>query len=187
MFLTAVVISITWAIFRGGSLRRLGELNFPQAWAAFAAVAVQLTLERAGWWGIEAVRPWAPWMHVASYLLLFWAIRANRTLPGMKWLALGTALNFLVIAINGGKMPLDPGAIEALGVPAGTPLRRLSMTHRYIDATTWLPWLADVFVVPGPPFINGLASAGDFVLVVGLFLFIQGAMAKEGRPRPRRA
>lgn len=185
MFLTVAIISITWAIFRGGSLRRLAELHFRGAWAAFAALVLQVGLERAGWWGLEAVRPWAPWLHLGSYLLLFWAIRDNRHLPGMGWLALGTALNFLVVAANGGSMPIDPKPVEALGIPAGTPLRRLSMTHRYIDEATRLPWLGDRFLVPGPPFVRGLASAGDFALLLGLFVLIQGAMA-PGHRGPRR-
>ena len=49
---------------------------------------------------------------ILTYLILFIAILFNLRLTGIRLMAVGVVLNFIVIAANGGLMPLSPEAVE---------------------------------------------------------------------------
>src|SRR5204863_8535472 len=85
----------------------------------------------------------------------------NWRIPGAALIALGTFLNVIVIALNGG-MPYEPAIIAAASAP--TPNDGL---HMVIGADTRVPFLADII-----PFglAHGVYSIGDFLLAFGGFL-----------------
>ena len=114
----------------------------------------------------------APYLHLLSYAFLFAFIYANRKMPGMVFMGLGIFLNFLVIAANGGTMPVSP-AILGLS-PSEIPTSTGDALHSVATADTRLFFLADIIPLPIPK--GTLVSIGDIILGLGLFYFIQQAM-----------
>ena len=109
----------------------------------------------------------------------------NRNLPGFWLLGLGLLLNLVVIAANGGLMPISP---ETMAVLYDTP-----STEEFADLTigtksivlpaseTRLEWLADRFTVPDRSPIQFAYSLGDVFLVAGAFW----ALWAGGAARPK--
>ncbi|MHB1417171.1 MAG: DUF5317 domain-containing protein, partial [Chloroflexota bacterium] len=122
------------------------------------------------------------------YLLLGVVIVANRRLPGMLVVGLGVLMNFLVIAANGGYMPIAPEALVAQGQHALAAAETGTHVAGSKDAVvereqTRLWFLSDVITTPGIPFWQRSFSVGDVVLAVGLFCLVQGGMRRRAIPR----
>jgi hypothetical protein len=111
---------------------------------------------------------------VASYIVLFPAVFMNIKRPGLGLVMIGLALNFVVIAANGGAMPIDP---SALGVSADE-------ADAFSNSTKFLPFskdavtsseeanlrvLSDIFPTPGP--FKIAFSVGDVFILVGVLMF----------------
>lgn len=104
----------------------------------------------------------------------------NAARSGMTWIAVGIALNMLVIALNGA-MPVSAQAVQAVDPLVRVETLSFDHVHEVLGESTRLPWLADVIPVPGPRWHRGVASIGDIVLVAGLSVFIQqGMLARDG-------
>ena len=85
---------------------------------------------------------------------------ANVRLHGATLIALGGALNLLVVLLNGG-MPVDAAAVSAAG--GAMPIDRL---HATLTAQTLLAPLADV--IPVAP-LHAAYSVGDCAIALGGF------------------
>ncbi|MDO8681975.1 MAG: DUF5317 domain-containing protein, partial [Armatimonadota bacterium] len=114
-------------------------------------------------------------VHIVAYLIALTAIWSNRHLPFMLLIGLGAALNFTVIAVNDGRMPVSVRAKNMTGLQ-NTLSKEHNIRHAPIDGSTKLAFLADTIPVTRPPFpFPGVISVGDIVLSVGLFILIQRA------------
>ena len=104
----------------------------------------------------------------------------NRNNPGFIIIIVGVFLNFLVMVINGGRMPvsveaaavLDPGYIEVLK-------ESLYAKHTMLTSTTHLGFLGDVIPITDPYPRTQIISIGDIVMNIGIFFFIQYFMVKH--------
>ncbi|MGH9035671.1 MAG: DUF5317 family protein, partial [Acidimicrobiia bacterium] len=108
--LVTLAIALGVALLTGGSLTRVLETRLRATWALFLALVLQVALDL--FWsdhgnGMSRV------LLAVSYALLVGFCLTNVTNKGMSVVALGIALNGLVIAVNGG-MPIrtDPGFRE---------------------------------------------------------------------------
>ncbi|MGH2450014.1 MAG: DUF5317 family protein [Candidatus Limnocylindria bacterium] len=153
MLASAIVLGVAAGlIFGGGRASRLAELRV--AWWPLLAGAIAARL------GAVALGDLA----LAAYLLGFAGIVAvaarNFRLPGMTLIAAGSALNLLVIALNGA-MPVDPAALSAAGtVMPADPL------HEPMDGDTRLGFLGDVIPIP---VVRLVYSVGDVLIAAGGF------------------
>jgi hypothetical protein len=105
-------------------------------------------------------------------LLLIFAWR-NRDQPGFRAMGLGLALNLLVIALNGGLMPVSPETMARLH-PETQPETWQAGTRRGWNivlpiATTRLWWLSDRLLTPAWLPIRKALSAGDVLIAGGAF------------------
>jgi hypothetical protein len=160
----------------GGSLLRAGSVRLRGLWLAPLALGMQVFLVRATG---QEVPFWAGPLHVASYVLLLMVVLRNRRLWGMPLLGLGLALNALVIAANGGLMPLSPERFElrhagsTVAIGERVPGSKDVLLPR---EETRLWWLSDTIALPtgGPrPMV---ASPGDLILAAGLAATVYGLM-----------
>lgn len=178
MFLTILVIAVIVARLRGGRVQRLAEVPWRHLELILAAFAIQLGLAGASHGGWIALAPLAPWLHLGSYGLLFAGIWANRWLRGMGLVGLGALANFIVIAANGGRMPVSAEGLAALGGTrtaaflAGTG----DHIHGLQTAATRLAFLGDVIHFPPQIPLPVLFSPGDVAIAAGLFAVVQGVM-----------
>ncbi len=98
----------------------------------------------------------------------------NRNVSGMKILLLGLALNFTVMAANGGFMPISPQTAGQL-VPENVlldfqPGDRFGTKDIYLTPEqTRLEWLADRFLTPAWISHRVAFSFGDIFIAIGAF------------------
>jgi len=144
------------------------EVPIRALWLAPMALSLQLPLWRA--WGGAA---WRGGLFLLSYGLLLLFCALNWHLWSMRLLGMGFLLNFLVIATNGGFMPIAPETLARIHpgtTPAEWPVGLLRAGSKDIvlpAAQTHLQFLSDTLVLP-PPFPFPVAfSAGDVFIYAG--------------------
>ncbi|AVX31697.1 hypothetical protein CTH_2133 [Carboxydocella thermautotrophica] len=178
MFWMALVAALIFGWLRRGSLARLGELELRGLMLVVIAFALQFLLDILARARFYPVILWGGWVHVVSYFFLFYWLYLNRHLIGVRILGLGLFLNFLVILFNGGYMP-----VSGRFLPAHVK-ERLALyedgTHRLLQVDDALPFLGDIFYIPG---LNEVFSIGDVLLAVGLFWIIAEGMVGSGRKK----
>jgi hypothetical protein len=171
-----MLLAVASVPLAGGRLGVLAEIRLRQAWAIPTAVAVQVLITTIAPGGSATLRAG---LHLGTYVIAGIFVVANRQLPGLWLIALGAGLNLLVIGVNGGVMPADPGALEraVLPVVAG------EFENSTVLKDPKLPFLGDVFAVPASlPFAN-VFSIGDVVLAVGGFLVLHRCCGSRLAPR----
>ena len=179
----AVLLGLLAACALGGDPSRLADLRFRGTRLVFAALAVQLAV----------FTPWSPTLpdaaqvslHLASYALLLVFLALNIRLPGLWVAAAGFSCNFLVIAANGGRMPVSPGAWSASVGTAPSSAGVIQDNVALAGSDTRLSWLGDILPVPVHPVANAL-SIGDLLLIVGITAFVYRACRPEPPARAAR-
>lgn len=178
VLLFGVIAGIALALFRGGSLKKLGEVHIRWAWIVLVALIIQIILvyvlpDRTG-----VARVLFPLTH-AAILVVAWV---NRDLEWMWLVAAGVLLNFIVIVANGGYMPVTPQALAQAG---------LIERPEAVDSGAWMPgtkdivlskdqtllwWFSDIVVLPP---IQRIVSIGDILITTGVFLFVHQVMLQR--------
>lgn len=145
-----------------GSFHQLARMPFQSFWILFAALAIQVALEyvhvpkdRVDTVGFGFL--------MTSYALILGFCFVNLRMRGMAIVAIGIAMNTLVIGLNQGMPTKDPGRVNAQSevVPAIT----TEVKHRPEQSDDLLPFLGDIIVLRS---IKEVISFGDLVLAVGL-------------------
>jgi hypothetical protein len=159
----------------GGQLGALASFRPRHTWAVLGALGMQV--------GIISIWPGSGGIylafHVASYFLLLVFLLSNRKLPGLWIIGMGTFMNFVAIASNGGVMPATAGALTKAGL--------IIDPHQFANsaelANPNYAFLGDVFAIPtGFPFAN-VFSPGDVCIVVGALLALHQVCASRFFPR----
>lgn len=127
---------------------------------------------------------WASIGLVTSQLILLFFCWVNRRLSGIWLMALGLGLNLIVIAANGGSMPMSPQTAsrlapqEAVGsIPLGSRIGN-GKDVLLAPAETRFEWLADRFVLSVPSSYQVAFSLGDVILAAGIFWLL----LSQGKP-----
>ena len=143
MLALALIVCLITVPLAGGRLSALADVQLRRPWLAAAGISLQVV--------VLAIAPGAVGelgapLHVASYALLGAFAWSNRRLAGVPLIALGGALNALVIVVNGGVMPADPDAIARA---AGRTVREGGEFSNSAPATDpTLGFLGDVIATP---------------------------------------
>lgn len=185
MLVESMATSLVVGKLRGGKIKNIGNINI-RGWYLFIA---GFTLEFASVYfksnqvGIvtQFLDKYFILIHSLSYILLLIGLILNFNKKSMVLIFIGTLLNFIVIASNGGHMPVSGDGLSNLGL-----LRELEMlqqnsviTHTLVTQSTRLTILGDVIPIPKPHPLPKMISIGDIFIALGIFLFIQGAMINE--------
>jgi hypothetical protein len=112
-----------------------------------------------------------------SMLMLAAFTWLNHRVHGMKILLIGLALNLVVIAFNGGFMPIAPhtaGQLVSEERMAGfEPGDRFSSKDRIMHPEhTRFEWLADRFLTPAGLSYRAAFSLGDVFIALGAFIIV---------------
>lgn len=176
------IVFLLGLIAVGGRASNLVRIQVRCGWLAPLAFLVQAYLmffpaEKGG--GLLSSRSL---ILIFSYGLLFVVIWYNHQLPGVKLIGLGLLLNFLVIVLNGGFMPITPEALVQTGYDANAP--RLETGYLVAgsknivmepgEARLW--FLSDILVLPSPFPIPSVLSLGDVFIAAGTFFFLREPM-----------
>lgn len=184
-FLVTGLLSGGVALLRGGRFRNLAGLSI--YWSALPLLALGLQIFVVYGPARADARPFSlpALLILASYGLLLVTALANRHLPGMAWLGLGATLNFFVILVNGGWMPVTAESLATAGLidsPSALAAgQRVPFTKDVVMASQemHLRWLSDLFVIPRAGLLSAVFSVGDAVMMVGLFRLIQAGMMNQ--------
>jgi hypothetical protein len=180
-----IVAGLLVGIALGGDFRTLSDLNL--RWWPLALVGLALQLIPVPSMDGNVDHWLAVGLLVASYVVLLAFVAVNIRLAGFPLIAVGFALNLLVISVNGG-MPVTEHAIrQAYGPRSAAEIRRLEehggAKHHLARDDDVLVSFADVIPVGAP--VHQVLSAGDVVFMVGVFWVIAAAAkGARGRHRP---
>lgn len=179
MIAEAFLLSIIIAMIRGGSFKSLGRIPirhvslFVLPFVISGAMCyVQVRT------GSQALLPFTRAINVGLYVCLLTAMYLNRHIREMILPAIGTFLNALVIAANGGAMPVSTDTLKMVGmgdlISSGF---HWGIRHIQMGSETRLRWLGDLIPAGarGIPF-SEVGSIGDILLAVGVFILVQRYM-----------
>ncbi len=171
-------------LMRNHDLDRLLGLRIKLWWLILLSAALQVATEHLSSLSPAlAERDGA--LYLLSHILLLIGVLANRHIVGFMVIAAGVFANALVMALNGGFMPVSLEALEeaGLGDRAALLVAGGYLEHAALDASTRLPFLGDIIPL-GPPlwFRAEVVSVGDVLVILGLVLTV----FLETRPRPAR-
>lgn len=184
LVLSVLALGGVLGLLRGGRPRRLTALPFRGLWIPVMALGIQVFLFAIPF------APGAEWaigpIHVLSYLLLVLFVLLNRRLPGLLLIGIGIAMNAIVIATNGGAMPVSQAALESAG--AYETIARLQSAERshksaLMNERTLLPVLGDWLSLS---LFRTIISPGDVVVGLGGVLFVAAGMTRQERATPFR-
>ncbi|MDW7740297.1 MAG: DUF5317 domain-containing protein [Bacillota bacterium] len=180
MLWEAVLIGLIIGWLRNGKVKNLGKSSFSLWFIMFIAIAIQILI-----WVDYTFLPgylasYYPYLYTLSFFLLVTFIIFQGWQFGIVIIGIGILLNFLVIAANDGKMPVDitkmpPEAAEELIASDSSPF------HTAMTEETPLAILGDRISVPYKK--NQLLSIGDIILAAGVTFYIQHNMRKKKIPK----
>ncbi|MEN3185059.1 MAG: DUF5317 domain-containing protein [Atribacterota bacterium] len=163
-----LIIGLLIGWLRGGRLGNLSRTRFSCTWIILLGMVAKFIF-------LLLPLPYASLFHLFSMLVVFVGTLFNLKLSGMPCLTLGALANVLVMAANGGKMPVSTTVARWLGL---TDLIRNLEKGFYPDyvaigLSTRLSFLADVL-----PYFSLLfrkffvVSIGDYLLGLGVLWFL---------------
>jgi len=153
----------------GGKLSLITKVRLRGLWLPMLALALQVvitTIAPAGHRSLhEAV-------HISTYVMLALFLLANRRLPGVWVMALGTLSNGLAIALNGGVMPAARTAERIAGLHLGDGFHNSAPVAHPVAL-----WLGDIIPWPGP--LANVLSAGDCLIFAGTVYLLRRVCAQR--------
>jgi hypothetical protein len=190
MLLDAVVLTFIVALLAGGRVGRLKEIDLRGVGLFVLAAAIRIALDVLGAKGSPLARDVGPWVSILGYVALLAALLMNWRLRPLQVVTAGVLLNFLVIATNGGSMPVDralaeryvgPGLLRLLDSPS-------YIVHKPITPQTRLRPLADILPLPmfypRPTFFSP-GSVGDIFITFGACAMLISGLGAFGLRRRR--
>ncbi len=135
----------------------------------------QLIAFYLGRMGLGVAYQWVPVILIGSQILLLVFVWLNRKQPGFWLLGAGLLLNFFVIILNSGLLPISPETVRKLypGVPESKWQvgKRLGNGKDIVlpVSMTRLWFLSDRFMLPDSLHYRIAFSAGDVLIALGAF------------------
>lgn len=176
---TVIVVLVT-----RGSIRELGHFRLAGLWLLFGGLGLQAALEfinipkdqyESVGYGVLMV----------SYVLVLAFCFSNLGTRGFGLIAMGIALNALVIGLNQG-MPTVAIGNDAAGNRISKPIER-TVKHRPERDRDLLPILDDRIILPEP--FDEVFSFGDLIMAVGIcelgYYATRRRRRRRSTPQPR--
>jgi len=171
LILATLLVTLVIGFLMRGRLSNLSRLRL--RWAPLALVGFSMQL-------INPPGRWPLFMLLGSFVLLTIFAVANIRTAGFALIMIGVAMNFTVIAVNGG-MPVARQALIASGqVDTLSDLVNSAdgyVKHHLADADDRVVFLADVIALPTP--ISQAISLGDIYTYGGVLVVIVAAMRRR--------
>lgn len=183
-FVATIALAVIVVVATKGSFERLSRVHFRMLWLLFLGLVIQIVLEVVDF-PKDRIEDVGFAILLLSYVAILGFCVVNRSVRGMTLVAIGVALNVLVIALNQG-MPTKDDVRERNGREVHVPIEQ-TVKHRPEEDDDLLGFLGDVLTVPGFP--NQQFSIGDIVMGIGIVdLCFEGSRVPRRRgarvPRP---
>ncbi len=183
MIIEGIVIGLIVGFIRGGwlkSLSGLSKIKLIAGWIFPLLLILQLVVYRLQD-KYEVIHRYSGYIYIAVYVCGIVFLYLNRKQPGFKWILAGVLMNFLVMAFNGGKMPVSPEAINAIDPSYLETVKNgdLGTKHILLLSSARLPFLGDIIPITKPYPLPQVASLGDLVMSMGAFIYLQFLMVDD--------
>lgn len=184
MILAGIALGLIVGLLVGGRLSNLIAVQLRWLPLFFVAVIARFGTEALLARGVGPVEAFRLPLLAGAAALLLTALWANRGRPGLVVVFVGTLSNAVVIALNGGRMPIWEPSLTAAGL---TPADLVSPLHILLPASLDGAFLlhlgpfADIVPLP-VPFVRNVMSVGDLFITAGLAFFLFATVVREQRP-----
>lgn len=177
-----IIFSLLVAILLRKPLNRLANIPLRQPWLVLLAITIQVAMFTHPLGSILAPTGLVPILNTATYALSIIFCLVNFRVRSLLLVALGTFLNGVAIAANGGYMPTNLAAATLVVDPhAVTALTNESIANNSVllTETTRIPFLTDIFCMPPWMPLANVFSIGDAIIAIGAFLLIQELLGSK--------
>lgn len=176
MVFDGIILGLIVGFLRGGfrhGLLKFSQIKLKGGWMFPLLLIIQFVIfyfqDNS-----QSIASMSNYAFILIYIIGMIFLWLNRNLKGFSFILLGVFLNFLVMAANGGRMPVSLQAASVLDPYYVDMLKNGSIIskHFLMDASTNLSFLGDIIPL-SPPYPRTQAiSIGDIVMNFGIFLYI---------------
>ncbi|MBU9711742.1 DUF5317 domain-containing protein [Evansella tamaricis] len=181
MVADGILFSLLIGFLRRGTLLGISDLKLKFGWVFPILLIFQFSIyllqERIYFLGMIS-----GYLYIVVYILGLFFLYINRHHKGFLLIFIGVFLNFIVMAVNGGRMPVSLEAAAVLDpMYADALINGLYAKHTPYIESTYLGFLGDVIPITKPYPRDQVISIGDIIMNIGIFVFIQHLMLKHKR------
>lgn len=180
MVFDGIVIGFIVGLIRTGwrnGLIALSQIRIRGGWIFPVLLFIQLGLyflhEK-----LQFIKDYNGYMFMMIYTVGLYVLWLNRKEKGFWWIFTGVAMNFIVMLVNGGKMPVSLDAITVLDPTYVEMLQDAGIVskHFLLSDSTLLPFLGDIIPLTFPYPIRQVISIGDVIMNFGIFIYLLNIM-----------
>ncbi|KKK38764.1 membrane protein [Mesobacillus campisalis] len=179
MVFDGIILAFIVGFLRKGNLKGLAELKLKGGLVFPLLLILQIavfSLQNK----ISLLGNLSGYIFILVYVVGLWFLYLNRTHHGFMVIFIGVLLNFLVMAANGGRMPVSVEAAAVLDPYYVETLKQgLYGKHFLLSETTKLGFLGDIIPLSAPYPRTQVISIGDIIMNIGIFIFIQHLMVGD--------
>jgi len=185
MLVESIFLALLIGVARGYKVRNLESIHLNKVYLLFISFLIELVLSLILRYNVYPFTSFVSKnyfiLHLSIYLFIFFFFICNFHYRYLRVIILGITLNFIVIILNNGLMPVSidmainhnyTESIDLLknGYIAG---------HTVLNKETTPLWiLGDIINIPHPYPFPQTISIGDVIISIGMFLFIQNNIKK---------
>ena len=180
----AVILGVGVGLARGGRLNGLSQVRVRGVVAIFLLFAAQTLIRQIGpLLGLvgSSALVWL-WCVLSVGLIVVCVI--NWGIRGIPLVALGVALNLLVVTLNAGMPVGGPLAASYDMNPTANSVASHGGFYRGVDTQTVAVALGDVIPIPAPRPLRAIVSFGDVLMLLGVAVLVEESVY-GGRYRGR--
>lgn len=182
MLLDGFILSLIAGLLRKGKLRRFTRVPLRNVEVFAVPFLLQFAIFFGGKRSMPFFQEYGNLLYLGSFVLLLIALLLNHRILEFRIAALGVFLNFLVVGLNGGRMPvreelLERAMLSSYAVESIKSGENPQFT--LLAEETRLKPLADVFVLPRPYPRPSVFSMGDLVITLAVVVLVQRVMCSS--------
>lgn len=184
MFLFEIaIISIIVGLIRKGSIKNF-FIGGVRGWYIFlVSIVLFMSQKVLALAGVSALNDYAFWITIVAYILLFFGLFLNLEGIWVYALLIGALMNFVILVLNGGLMPVSESAlsIAGLGNATGAYMTKFASTMAVANDSTIFLWkyLGAIIPLPLPSILGEVLTPGTVIMAISSFGFIQSVMTTE--------
>ncbi len=188
MLIEAVVLSVIAGLLFKGRFTELRSLEIRQDWLLFGGLIVRylprlLDLKFMSFIPYSSAQV-SPVFFILSYAMMTLGIAFNLRYIEMYPVLAGVLMNCIVVAVNGGYMPVSREILTASGFPVSGLINDIiDANHKLTGADTRMRILADIIPLIRYYPVRKIISIGDILMSAGVFVFIFRSMRGMNKPR----
>lgn len=171
LYLIAGFLGIFAGLAAKGNISNIADFRLEKAYLVITAFLIQAAAQLLSTRGVLAVKENSLPIYFVVFILMAVGFWYNRKYAGILIICTGCVMNYVVMALNGGRMPVSPEMMEKAGLEHMIEAMKSGVDGKHIlfSESTRLHWLADI--IHPPSFLSifmEIVSIGDLIVVLGI-------------------